>query len=251
MASVLRVTWERREVRKRVTPTYPMSQQHDQDLALPGRTPGRPAGHPAAALDAAPALGDTEDATGTRAAPASGGRTPRGWRGRQAGQHRRAAEDAQGPGDPAGAGRPKNRRDSSGSPASSSTGAIALNRLVRDVADPRLRPRRPRREAAATANSDTRPSRRGSSASRASIQAPPARQASRASPGGTWCASAQTAADPVPPPGGQQPRRSARDRGRHPGQLAHGITPHRTASGRCRDAVPRGQLYIDRGQAST
>jgi len=32
------------------------------------------------------------------------------------------------------------------------------------------------------------------SASRAVTQAPPARQASRASPGGTWCASAQIAA---------------------------------------------------------
>ncbi len=48
--------------------------------------------------------------------------------------------------------------------------------------------------AAAAANSIARPIRRGSSASRASIQTPPARQASRARPGGISWASAQTAA---------------------------------------------------------
>jgi len=30
---------------------------------------------------------------------------------------------------------------------------------------------------------------------------------------------------PVPPPGGHQPHRKAPDRGHHPGQLTHGITP--------------------------
>ncbi|HEU5390111.1 MAG TPA: hypothetical protein VFV73_29845 [Streptosporangiaceae bacterium] len=63
---------------------------------------------------------------------------------------------------------------------------------------------------AATANSAGRPSRRGISASRASIQIPPVRQASRVSPGGTACASAHTAS----------------------------AQSHRTASGRCRPAVP-------------
>ncbi len=50
MASVLRVTWERREVRKRLTPTYPMvssmtrisPSQVGPPLDLPGTTPTQP-----------------------------------------------------------------------------------------------------------------------------------------------------------------------------------------------------------------
>jgi hypothetical protein len=98
---------------------------------------------------------------------------------------------------------PKNRRDSSGSTATTrSTGAIALNRpsarwpvagcgqAAHAAAD------------AAAANSTARPSRRGSSASRVSTQAPPARQAIRGSPGGTSCASAQSAASQSRRPAG-------------------------------------------------
>jgi hypothetical protein len=90
---------------------------------------------------------------------------------------------------------PKSRRDTSGSTATtSSAGAIALSRPSATWPAHGCGQAAHAAAAAAAAHSSARPSRRGVSASRASIHTPPARQASRVSPGGTSRASAQIAA---------------------------------------------------------
>ena len=252
MASVLRVTRDRREVRNRMTPTYPAVSSRTRISPGQGRPPGRPAGHPAAALRASLSLGDAEDVH------------VRGPRRRQVGEH---LDDGRGPASgpgpprsrgPAGTGAarlrlagPKNRRASSGSPASSSTVAITWNwppprgRPSAAARPPRPRPRRPPRTAPRLA------SRRGISASRASIHTPPARQASRGQSRRHLVRLGPDRREPVPPPGGQQPRRPAPGRGHHPGQLAHGITPpHRPTSSRHRARCGRRRLRT-RGFSAT
>ena len=193
MASVLRVTWDRREVRNKVTPTYPMTSSMTRispsQVGPPVDLPGTP---PQPWMLLQPwAIQKMR-----RYAGCAGVRSVNTTRKAKAGSKARIAAQQKTRRDREtrlGLAGPKNRRASSGSPASSSTGAIALNRPSATWPTPGCGQAAHAAKAAATANSAARTSRRGSSASRASTQAPPARQASRASPGGTSCASAQTA----------------------------------------------------------
>ena len=243
MASVLPVTWDRREVKNIMTPTYPVTSsmtrispsQVGPPLDLPG-TPPQPwtllqpwAMHQMLwyAGGAGVRRVNTRRMAKAGRRPAPPRSTRRARTGRPGGW---PAEEP--PGQQHQPGHQQHRGD-------------RVEPAVRDVAGLGCgHAAHAATRAAATANSTARPNRRGRSASRASTQtavAPgqpgqPRRHLARLGP---------DRLGPVPPPRGAAaaPRPAA---GHHPGQLAHGITPHRAASGRCRDATPRGSLYIDR-----
>ena len=130
MASVPRLsTWERREVRNKMTPGYAMVISRSAISPAHGGPPVDRPGAPAA-LGAAPALGDAVDVPvsglrGVRLANVSTMARP-GRRARMAAPHKTRKDR------PArlGPGGPKNRRASSGSPASSRTVAITWNWLT-------------------------------------------------------------------------------------------------------------------------
>ena len=143
MASVLRVTWERREVRNRMTPTYPMVSsrstispaQGGPPVDLPGTPP-----QPWVSLQpwAMQKMYLYAGCAGVRLANAST-MARAGMKASTAAQQKTRRDR------PArlGLAGPKNRRASSGSPASSSTVAITWNWLTAAWPTRRLRPGRP------------------------------------------------------------------------------------------------------------
>ena len=225
IASVPRVTWDRREVRNKMTPRYAMV------ISRSGISPaqaGPPVDLPSTPLQpwmllqpwAIQKVYRYAGRAGVRLANVSTMYRP-GRRARMAAQQRTRRDR------PArlGLGGPKNRRASSGSPASSSTVAITWNWLTAAWPTPGCGQAAQAVTAAAAANSKARTSRRGISASRASTQGP-------AGPPGQPRQSRRHLVRlgpdrraPLPPPGGQQPHRGAPARSGRLVQPVHGTTP--------------------------